>query len=465
MDAGSPQESATVRLWSLSEDVLLEEEGDSSLAMVTRWGEVTVDATGGLGAALRRMALGPVFLHNVAGSTEARLEEVLERFSGSVVHSLGLPDGQPPPLLSATPLLARPRFRPRPVPEERPVRLSHFASLRPLDERLVLESPCAPFRVALNQPLAVRIATALTTPTTVGRLAVATDTRPEVVADVVGFLVAAGVVLVAGEDARFGEDEDPALRRWTPQELMFAAFSRARQMDAQAAALEETAGPVTKPVPDGPRVPLYRPDLAGDSRDPSLRELLETDHHCPAFSSRQLTAEAVGELLFRTARIRSIGRAHLPVAAGHDASQRPYFTIACLYELELYLTANRCSGLARGIYHYDPLAHALTLVQDDPVGMAAMLEMATVAAGNRCPPAALLTITSRRSRISWLFAGSAYATTLLHAGALQQTLHLAAQAIGLSAHAVVVDAPGTRDGMPWLDWPGETVVGECVLDC
>ena len=107
MDGGSRPAPSTVRLISLSEDVLVEEHTDGWLTVVTRWGEVTMGAVEALVAGLHRMTLGPVSLHNITGGQAGRLEQALEHVSGSVVHSLGLPDGQPP-LLSATPLVARP---------------------------------------------------------------------------------------------------------------------------------------------------------------------------------------------------------------------------------------------------------------------------------------------------------------------------------------------------------------------
>ncbi|MEJ3748486.1 SagB family peptide dehydrogenase [Actinomycetes bacterium KLBMP 9797] len=465
-------EPATVRLWALCEDALLEEHPDGSLTMVTRWGEVTVRAVEGLGTALRRMALGPVSLRNVAGraagaqadrSADAdvvRLERALGQFSGSIVHSLGLPDGQPP-LLSATPIAARSEFRLAPMPHERLVRLSRFAVLRPLDDLLVLESPGASFRVTLCQTPAVRIATALAAPTGIQKLAKVAEVGAAVVADVVAFLVAAGVALVADEEDRFRADQEPELRHWTHHELLFAAFSRSFQMEVGGGLAEGTPGGIVKPVPSGPRLPLHRPDLT--VRDDRLGDLLESDHHCPEFTSADLTAEMIGELLFRSARIRSIGTAHVPIGAG-EASQRPYFNIACLYELELYLTVNRCLGLPRGIYHYDPLAHALTLVEDDAGVVATLLDLAMAAAANRCRPAGLITITSRMNRIAPLLTGSAYATTLTHVGALQQTLYLVGKAMGLSAHAVVIDGGDVVDHALGLDWPGEIAVGESVLD-
>jgi SagB-type dehydrogenase family enzyme len=196
----------------------------------------------------------------------------------------------------------------------------------------------------------------------------------------------------------------------------------------------------------------------------SLAALLETDHSCPEFSERPLSARQIGEFLFRAARVRSVGPAHLPGGPSHEASQRPYFSVACLYELEIYVGINRCTDLARGIYHYDPLWHTLTLINDDAAVLDSLLDMAMIAAGSHRRPSALLTMTARMARIAWVLGGAAYATTLLHLGALQQVLYLAAKAMGLAAHAVPVDAGDRVDRALKLEWPAEVSIGECVLD-
>ncbi|AXB47370.1 SagB-type dehydrogenase domain-containing protein [Amycolatopsis albispora] len=466
----------TVRLWSLSEDALVEEgEEAGSLNVVTRWGELNLESAGAFAIeSLRRMGLGPVSLQNVVTARKAGparklhdlagLERVLDQVSGSVVHSLGLADGQRP-LLSVVPVVPSPAFRLTEVGPKALSRLSRFAVLRPEDGDLVLESPRADFRVVLSQPQAVRIASALATPATTGELADATAVPEHVVADVVAFLTAAGVVLCGDAADDFTEDDD-ALRHWSHHELLFHTHSRSRRGElvsesAYRQATEHPA-PLTRPVPDGERFPLVSPELDGSS--PSLTELLETDHVCPKFSPAELTREQLGELLFRSARVRSTGPAHPPIPPGHDATQRPYFAIACLYELELYLSIDRCAGLPRAIYHYDPAGHALTLIDDDPGHLAAMLDLAKVAAGSVRRPAAMISVTARMARTAWVLGGAAYAVTLMHVGALQQTLYLCAKAMGLSAHAVPVDASDTVDRVLGLDWPAEIGVGECVLD-
>lgn len=73
-------------------------------------------------------------------------------------------------------------------------------------------------------------------------------------------------------------------------------------------------------------------------------------------------------------------------------------------------------------------------------------------------------MTARMSRIAWVLGNAAYATTLLHVGALQQVLYLTAKAMGLAAHAVPVDAGDRVDRSLKLEGLAEVSVGECVLD-
>ncbi|MGW4528430.1 SagB/ThcOx family dehydrogenase [Amycolatopsis sp. NPDC004378] len=476
MAAESPRGHAeTVRLWSLTEDTLIEAGDDGSLVAITWWGEYDFPgAADGVRESLGRLALGPVSMANLAASGHAgndawrlSLRKILTRLSGSVVHSLALNDGRGP-VLSAIPVTQFPVFPDGPLPAGRQVRLSRFTALRADDGALLAESPGARYKVALFSPPAVVIASALASPATVGQLAEATGVPEAVVADVVEFLVAAGVVLLGDAEGRFTEHGDPDMATWSHDDLIFHARSRTWQKGSPADPGAARAGlepPVVKQVTAGPTFPLYRLDPAApEAGEPTLTALLETDHACPEFSERPLSARQLGEFLFRAARVRSVGPAHLPGGPSHEASQRPYFSVACLYELEIYVGVNRCTDLARGIYHYDPLWHTLTLINDDAAVLDNLLDMAMIAAGSHRHPSALLTMTARMARIAWVLGGAAYATTLLHLGALQQVFSLAARAMGLAAHAVPVDSGDRVDRALKLEWPAEVSVGECVLD-
>lgn len=466
-------DAVTVRLWSLADDAMVEEGDDpSELVLVTRWGEQVLDGSDRVTVeSLRRMGFGPVVLRNtlpgpargtapVAVDVRA-LEAVLDRVGCAVVHSLALPDGQQP-LLSVEPLVAEPVFRPSPLPLDTVVRLSRFAAFRPGSGGLVLDGPDSDFRVVLHQPLARAVVTGLVEPGTATDVAATVGAPPVVVAELLSFVVAAGAARVAAADGAVAEDTDPDLRGWGHHELLFHEQSRRR---ARPGGPAPESPPVTRPLPEGRRYALHRPD-ADVVGGPSLTALLESDHVCPELAEGVITAEQLGELLYRSARIRSVGAAHLPSPGGspaHDASQRPYASTACLYELELYLTLGRCAGLPSGAYHYDPLGHALTRLDVGPAEVDQLLDVGRVGAGSISMPAVLMTVAARMARVSWILPGAAYRVALLHCGALQETVYLVAKAMGLWAHSVPTDAH-VVDRTLGLPWPAEVGLGESVID-
>jgi SagB-type dehydrogenase family enzyme len=202
-------------------------------------------------------------------------------------------------------------------------------------------------------------------------------------------------------------------------------------------------------------------DLAAG--DPPLTEVIEVSRSHRDYSERAVTAEELGELLFRVARIRSTELGSAAIETNYTVSDRPYPSTADLYELELYLSLDRCDGLPRGNFHYDPREHALTLVSDSEPDLDELLDTAKVAAGSTRRPPVLITVTTRIARLSWIYSGIAYATTLKHVGALQQTLHLVATAMGLASAALAVADGSAVDDALHLHWPSEVSVGDFLI--
>lgn len=495
MESGG-RAAARIRLWSLREDVLVEGDPEHDrLVVVTRWGETRIDDAGDMvRESLRRMSLGPISLENVLppensagdralsiwtgqtterGRQWARLGRVLEVLSGSVVHSLGLRDGEGP-LLSAVPIARVASFRLPHVDPRQPVRLSRFAAMRASNGELLLESPLAQYQVVLHRQLASRVAASLSTATTVSELADVLGVAQPVVSDVVAYLAATRTVLLGEWEgglrvARFAEDRDPSLIRWSHHDLLFHSRSRMGRYGGPSGAVYPHADklpspPPVKPVPEGRRFPLYRPTLSDlMSEDPPLTEVIEKARLCPELSGRQLTADQIGELLFRAARIRSISPASAAGERTYEISDRPYLSVYGLHELELYLGLHNCAGLPRGIYHYDPKDHALTLINDSEPELDELLDLAKVATGTTRRPPVLITMTARVARSSWMYGGIAYSLTLTHVGALQQTLCLVATAMGLAPCVPAIDPGDVADSALRLDWPAEFGVGEFIV--
>ncbi|GAA4421436.1 SagB/ThcOx family dehydrogenase [Actinokineospora soli] len=481
MSIESDRPAKRIRLWSLSEDALVEgDPGDDHVVVITRWGETKIDdADGRARESLRRMSLGPISLDNVLENGDSareweRINEVLDKLGGSVVHSLGTTSGGAP-MLSVVPVARDAVFRFRPVDPTLPVRLSRFAALRTSDGELLVESPLARFQVVLHRRMVSRVVVAMCAATSVVELARVLDIEEAVVADIVGYLVATGIVLLGrwrerdpGRVPRFDEDADPALIRWSHHDLLFHARTRMGRHGGLTGVTfphAETSPPpsVVKPRRTGRRFPLHRPssaDLAAN--DPPLLEVVENTRLCQEMRG-PVTAAQIGELLFRAARVRSVS----PASAGGDhvyeVSDRPYLSINGLYELELYLCVNEASGLPRGIFHYDPQDHALTLVRDSEAVMVEVLENAMIGTGGAQWPPAMITITARVARSSWMYGGIAYSLTLTHVGALQQMLCISATAMGLAACVPAIDPGDAIDTALGLEWPSEVGVGEFVF--
>ncbi|HEX6360723.1 SagB family peptide dehydrogenase [Actinophytocola sp.] len=469
-DAGAPPPDHSLPLWSFRDDVAIETGRDGGLTVLTRWGEVRLeDPAPGVVDFLQRMTYGPVALGNAVDLDVRELQENLARLPGCVVHSLGRP-GSSSPLLSVVPVSPKGLFE---LPDGNAlasttrIRLSRFAFVRDKDDELLVESPLAHHHVVLHRPLASQVVGSLGRATTSAEVAAGVNLSKPMVVEIVAYLVGAGMVLL-GDEHGFGEDTDPKLLAWAPHDLLFHSRSRLGRHDNPAGAAYNHVAtlpplPVVKPLPEGRRFPLYRPDLtAPATSEMSLSDAIEHRHSVRTFADKGPSAEQIGELLYRTARIRSqrevAGSADVP----YTVSERPYPSAGSLYELDLYLTVDRCDDLPRGIYHYDPADHALTLINERESDVEELLAGATVLIGSSKPPL-LITMTARMGRLSWVYDSIAYATTLKHVGVLQQTLYLVATMLGLAPCALAMGDSELAASAFGLDWPAEVSVGEFVV--
>jgi SagB-type dehydrogenase family enzyme len=497
MDSGTSA-TASTHLWSLREDVLVEDGPEQNrLVVVTKWGEFDIESAADVvRVSLRRMSLGPISLENALArgrSTEddpagpgtasgyrngtrqewAELGQVLDLLSSSVVRSLGLGDGDSP-LLSAVPIARVALLRLPEIERDRPVRLSRFAAIRPYDGELLVESPLAQYQVLLHRHLPIAVATALSSATTVRDVAELLGEDEPMVSEIISYLAGTGIVIlgertVPGQEVRFAEDTDPVLLRWSHHDLLFHSRSRMGRYGGQSGAVFPHADKLptpalVKPPRPGRRFELYRPDIAALVRnDRPLTDVLENARLCDDLTDRQLTEEEVGELLFRAARIRSVASGSTGTDVRYDISDRPYLSVYGLYELEVYVSAHKCAGVPRGTYHYDPQEHVLTLVNGSEPELDELLDGARIAARTSLHPPLLITLTARVARSSWMYGGIGYSLALTHAGALQQTLCLVANAMGLAACAPAVDPGDITNSALRLDWPAEVGIGEFLV--
>jgi SagB-type dehydrogenase family enzyme len=298
------------------------------------------------------------------------------------------------------------------------------------------------------------------------------DSRAGLTADAarvfVGMLASAGAITRLPEDASI-EDEDANLAQWEFHDLFFHSRSRQGRHDRPFGGTYPFLGrieplPAVKPKPTGERFVLHRPDLEEAERnDPPLGRVLDERRSIRAYASEPVSAEQLGEFLYRVARVRSVEDADPTQGRYYALSRRPYPSGGATYDLELYVTINVCTRLPPGLYHYDPLDHELRKLSDRDERVEALLHYASMSTGVPHLPQVLITLASRFQRLSWKYRSMAYATTLKNVGVLYQTMYLVATAMGLAPCAlgggnsdVFAEAAGT-------DYYAESSVGEFVL--
>ena len=482
-------------LWSLREDVSL--EGDpfrDPVRLRSRWGDITISRSSQLvRETLYRMGLGPISLENAtsAAAMPARgtnrdpaevqaqateLHSVLERLQPLIVRSLAQKSGQP--LLSVVPLTMRSRFYPVPLAPGAPFRLSVYACLRADGREYSIESPLSLHRVVLHRTAAMRLIAPLASPITPAAFTAALSLAEPAAARVLEYLAAAGMVVGAqgaGNTSVFAEDLDTAVVGWSPVEMMFHIRSTLGRHDhnfgvTYPAGTTRPVEPVVKPQASW-HIPLHTPRWEDLYRsDPPVVVAMEVRRSVRRYAESPITAAQLGDLLYRTARVRSLITAapggqdppDVP-ARGTPYSNRPYPSGGACYELELYLTVSSCTGLANGVYHYDPLGHRLEPVSADRAAADELLSAACMTAALDSPAQVLISMTARFRRLSWRYEGLAYRLVLMHVGVLMQNLYIACAAMGLAPcalDAVDIDVAARAFG---ADWRTEPCVGQFLV--
>ncbi|MFF8861418.1 SagB family peptide dehydrogenase [Streptomyces sp. NPDC015139] len=339
---------------------------------------------------------------------------------GLLEHTVTGPDGTPLARLVAvgrgsTALRAAPRG---------PVRLSRHALLLPADGVLTLRAPGSPLAVELGAA-AMEFLTALTA---------RTERTP---APLLRLLATAGALEPGGPDT-----DAEACRgsiQWDPVDLAFHTRTRTPAAAPGYGGTYPHADrfppePAAAPAADGPAVPLPVPDLdAIAAREPSLTEVLEgrtsTRAHDP---EAPLTLDQLGELLYRTVRIRST----FTGSDGQELADRPLPSGGAVHELEVYPLVTNCAGLEPGLYRYAPDRHELQLVGAPGPATAPLVKEARDAAMMTGDPQVVLLVAARFGRVMWKYETVAYPLILKHVGVLYQTVYLVATAMGLAVCAL-----------------------------
>jgi len=453
---------------SLRKDVRATEDPNGDIRLEWPGGRITVREPGpGLGASILALAdggateetLGDLAAREAHVRDVARLYHYLARWGQlgllRYVAAAGTEE-----LAAIEPMSPAFTFQPREtLPGHRYV-LSRFACCRREGGRLVLESPLACGRVVFWDPAGPALLAGLATPSTPDDLGGTEKTRA-----LLDLLLTAGMLESVGESGRTEEDENIALRQWEFHDLLFHSRSRAGRTDGPYGGVysyrnEIPPLPALKSSMSADTIALDRPDIAALSRrDLPFTGVLEERRSIREYGDQPVTRAQLDAFLYRAARVRAL------VPPGHwqyEGSNRPYPGGGACYELEIYAAVNRCDGLAPGLYHYDPLGHALarlrgldTLVQD------LLAESAWVTAPH--PLQIVFGITARFQRLAWKYRGMAYAVMLKDVGALYQTMYLVAAAMDLAPCAAGGGSADLLAQAIGTEYHVESAVGEFLL--
>ncbi len=179
-----------------------------------------------------------------------------------------------------------------------------------------------------------------------------------------------------------------------------------------------TVGRTTKPYPGAERVQLAAVSPQGT---PTLDDTLEIASAARSFGGDAIPFAILSRLLRDANGVT--GRA----AGGRALRAAP--SAGALYSGEVYVVAERVTGLAPGVYYYSPLRHDLARISNGP-------RMGTVAMATEEPlrsrrAAAAIVLTNVFARYRVRYANRGYRYALIDSGHIAENLRLSAAGLGL----------------------------------
>jgi SagB-type dehydrogenase family enzyme len=351
--------------------------------------------------------------------------------------------------------------------------LSRFAYMRRRANEMVLESPRAGALFRICDP---RIAAALALLSTPQQIKQFRRQEGFPGLELLALLVDCQILFKTGTDnngLRPAEGDD-ALVLWDFHDLLFHARStEGRHANPLGGAYPYADAiaprPAVRPSWPGKKIDLREVSTApADALSPAAK-LLQERHSTRDFDNRRpITLAELARFLDSTARVQSELKMPLDHGGGGGAPElsytvRPYPSGGASYELEVYLTVDKCEGLSRGFYHYDAGAHALVPIETRSNQLDALLMSAEFAMGVSAAPQILITIAARFGRVSWKYSSIAYALILKDVGVLLQTFYLMAADMSLGGCAIGTTNIELFAKMTGLDFHVEGPVGQFAL--
>jgi SagB-type dehydrogenase family enzyme len=358
------------------------------------------------------------------------------------------------------------------------IALSRFAYLRRRGDEMVLESPRAGalFRIGDS-----KIAAALARLASPQKLSAFRKAPGFPGIELLALLLDCQILFKVepgkARNLRRSEGDDDLIL-WDFHDLLFHTRSTEGRQANPLGGLYPYAGlmplpPAVRPAWPGKKIDLRTLSTStSESLPPSelsmpFAQLLKERHSTREFDdAHPITLAELAQLLDSAARVRAKWSDSLDMDGGGPEvtyAVRSYPSGGAAYELELYLSVANCEGLARGFYHYDADAHALTPIVVKSQDLDAQLASAEVAMGASAVPQVLITIAARFGRVSWKYSSVAYSLILKDVGVVFQTLYLTTTALGLGGCAIGTNNIELFSKMTGLEFHVEGPVGQFAL--
>jgi oxazoline/thiazoline dehydrogenase len=379
---------------SFEDGIALLEQPDGSTVLRSSDAEITLGRpSSGFRTALRVLSsdgateeqLLDLVSHEGGGAGEAsKVSDYLRYFTqhGMLCHTITWDGSRLATLVPLAP--AWHEIPNEPAPETHFV-ISRFIYLRKDTGQFVLESPLANAKIVLYDSRVITLLNTLVEPCSLGDLYRAHEDIPRVsIALFVRLLLRCQALSQMGEHG-YLEEETPALAQWQFHDLLFHTRSRlGRHADSYGATFRFRDKIVPLPAVKAPPVSdevvrLYAPDIQTlCENDIPFTLVLEQRHSIRKHGEQPITAEQLGEFLYRTARVRELSEV---TEEGYERSSRPYPNGGGCYELEFYVAVSVCEGLSPGLFHYCPKTHQLYRVAGWTRELNELFEGAYYAAG------------------------------------------------------------------------------------
>ncbi len=210
--------------------------------------------------------------------------------------------------------------------------------------------------------------------------------------------------------------EDKALKQWESHDLLYHKRSRCTSQFWRSGAtfrFKDTIAlksPIKKTNSDT-LIPLYKPNIEYLSQnDMTFTKVLQSRKSCLEHC-KTITIKELREFLYRAARIKSIFK-----QGPFEFIKANYPSAGSIYETEINLIIQKCSGLEQGVYHYDRDVHSLSRINDMTDEAEQLLVSNNYQNLKNEDIQILFIFSSRFQRIAWKYEGIAYSVMLKNAG-------------------------------------------------